>query len=95
LDLRQGNDKIDKNRSFKIYQTLQKSGVEVLYDNRKELGAGEKFADADLIGIPWRVVIGARSGAKVELKKRSEKRVRLLTLKELISFFKVILAKSS
>lgn len=46
-----------------IYQTLQKRGVEVLYDNRKRT-AGEKFADADLIGAPIRLIYSERSKQK-------------------------------
>src|SRR3989338_5138671 len=41
----------------KIYDDLQKSGVEVLYDDRENKTAGEKFADADLIGCPVRIVV--------------------------------------
>lgn len=40
-----------------LYEDLQKAGVEVLYDDR-DARAGEKFADSDLLGIPWRVVVG-------------------------------------
>lgn len=43
----------------KLYEDLQTQGFEVLYDDRNE-GPGAKFADADLIGMPWQVVIGKR-----------------------------------
>ncbi len=55
-----------------LYGQLSDAGVEVLYDDRDER-AGVKFADAELIGIPWQVVIGPR-GVKegiVELRSRS------------------------
>jgi prolyl-tRNA synthetase len=55
-----------------LYGQLSDAGVEVLYDDRDER-AGVKFADAELIGIPWQVVIGPR-GVKegiVELRRRS------------------------
>ncbi|GAB4322272.1 MAG: proline--tRNA ligase [Candidatus Zixiibacteriota bacterium] len=42
-----------------LYNDLREAGVEVLYDDRPER-AGVKFADADLIGIPWRVTVGSR-----------------------------------
>ena len=63
-----------KKFSEKIYQDLQRAGIEVLYDDRKEKSAGEKFADADLIGIQVRVVVSERTLAKdsVEIKKRGE-----------------------
>ena len=54
-----------------IYEDLQKKGIEVLYDDRKE-SAGVKFADSDLIGIPIRLTLGNRSlkEGKVEVKLR-------------------------
>ncbi len=56
-----------------IYAGLQKSGVEVLFDDR-DVRAGFKFKDADLIGIPIRVTIGEKSLAKgvVEIKLRNQ-----------------------
>ena len=58
-------------KASEIYEKLIKSGVEVLFDDR-ELGAGEKFADADLIGIPMRVVVSDKSllAGGVEIKER-------------------------
>src|SRR5256885_11384609 len=44
----------------KIYDALVAKGVDVLYDDRT-VGAGFKFKDADLIGIPYRVVVGDRT----------------------------------
>lgn len=56
----------------KIYQELLNSGIDVLYDDRKE-SAGVKFADADLIGVPIRITLGNRSlkEKKVEVKLRA------------------------
>jgi len=45
----------------KIYNDLEKNNIEVLFDDREDTSAGGKFADADLIGIPWRVVISQKS----------------------------------
>lgn len=67
-----------------VYKTLVDNGIEVLYDDRVDIRAGEKFANADLIGIPYRVVVSKRTGNKVELKKRTEKESKLLSLDELI-----------
>jgi prolyl-tRNA synthetase len=55
-----------------LYEQLQNAGVEVLYDDR-EGRAGVKFADMDLIGLPWQVVIGPKgvSGGFVEMKNRA------------------------
>ncbi|GAB4150972.1 MAG: proline--tRNA ligase [Candidatus Promineifilaceae bacterium] len=56
-----------------LYNQLRQANVEVLYDDR-EISAGIKFKDADLIGIPYRLTVGARGLAQgvVELKRRSE-----------------------
>jgi prolyl-tRNA synthetase len=57
-----------------LYDELTAAGVEVLYDDREEARAGEKFADADLLGIPHRVVVSAKTveQGKFEYKKRTE-----------------------
>lgn len=71
-------------RADEVYKMLMDAGVEVLYDDREGVGAGEKFADADLIGIPVRLVVSAKSGEQVELKKRNEKETKLLAPQEII-----------
>jgi prolyl-tRNA synthetase len=57
-----------------IYQQLLDAGIEVLYDDREGIGAGVKFKDADLMGIPWRATVSARSLEQggVEVKRRDE-----------------------
>jgi prolyl-tRNA synthetase len=59
--------------------------VEVLFDDREKIKPGEKFADADLIGCPWRVVISEKTlkEGKYELKKRMEKEVKMVSEEEL------------
>ena len=71
-----------------LYEKLVKSGVEVLYDDR-DASTGEKLNDADLMGIPNRVVISEKTLAakKVELKIRGSKSADLITEKELIKSF--------
>ena len=80
----------------KLYRTLQKTGIEVLYDDRKKKSAGEKFADADLIGIPYRIVVSERTLRKksVEVKKRNMKMTRLVKINQLPAFLKSALRKS-
>jgi len=68
----------------KLYKQLTEAGIEVLYDDRDDVTAGAKFADADLIGIPVRLVISAKTGDKVEWKKRVSKETELITVEETI-----------
>jgi prolyl-tRNA synthetase len=72
-----------KNFAEDVYQKLQKEGIEVLYDDR-EVGPGQKFADADLIGIPVRLVVSVKTGDKIEFKERDKEKVELLTLEEIL-----------
>lgn len=73
-----------KERTEKIYHELTQKGVDVLFDDR-DVPAGEKFADADLIGIPYRAVVSEKTGDKIELKKRGEKDGRLVLLADIVS----------
>ena len=76
-------------RADEIYEDLLKRGVEVLYDDR-ELSAGVKFADSDLIGIPYRVLVSPKTIEKesVEVKKRSESEARLVGISDLAELIK-------
>lgn len=69
----------------KLYQEFIEAGKEVLYDDREEVSAGEKFADADLIGIPTRVVISDRTLAQnaAEVKQRNQTNATLVPLEKL------------
>ena len=74
-----------KARAEALYSKLTAAGVEVLYDDRDGLGAGVKFKDADLIGIPWRVTVSVRSleAGGVEVKRRNESDRRVVAVDEL------------
>lgn len=69
-----------------LYNKLVSSGVEVLFDDRPGLMPGEKFADADLIGIPTRVVVSVRSleNGGVEVKNRSEEKGEVISIDSLL-----------
>lgn len=73
----------------KIYNDLVKNGIEVLYDDR-DISAGEKFADADLIGLPYRAVLSDKSlkAGGIEIKKRNEKKAQIIKASELLSIVK-------
>lgn len=71
-----------------VYAQLRKAGIEVLWDDRETVSAGEKFADADLIGIPVRLVVSEKNRDKVEWKRRSEEKTKLLTMEEIVEKLK-------
>lgn len=71
-----------------LYKQLQGVGIEVLYDDREDVAPGAKFADADLIGIPVRLVVSQKTGDKIEWKKRTEKDAELITLEEILKRLK-------
>jgi len=79
-----------KKEAEKVYEILLKNNIEVLFDDREENSAGEKFADTDLLGIPWRAVISVRSikESGVELKKRTEEKGEIISLDALLKLLK-------
>lgn len=72
-----------------IYDDLQKQGKEVLFDERESKSAGEKFAEADLLGIPWRVVVSERNLEEeaVEVKRRDAEKTEMVSYKKLNKIF--------
>jgi prolyl-tRNA synthetase len=66
-----------------LYDSLTKAGVEVLWDDREE-SPGKKFAVADLVGIPVRLVVSQKTGGKVEWKNRASQKTELLTTAQLL-----------
>lgn len=71
----------------KLYDELTKAGVEVMLDDR-DLRAGVKFKDADLIGIPYRIVVGKGAvDGIVEFKKRRDSESKDMSFEEVLSEF--------
>lgn len=77
-----------------LYEKLINKNIEVLYDDREDVSAGEKFADADLMGMPYRIVVSKRSledlpdgkaGGGYELKKRTEEKGQIVNFEELLN----------
>ncbi|HYW19438.1 MAG TPA: proline--tRNA ligase [Nodularia sp. (in: cyanobacteria)] len=69
----------------KLYTELNKAGVETLLDDRDER-AGVKFKDADLIGIPYRIVTGrAINNGKVEIVKRATRETQEIAIEEVVN----------
>lgn len=97
------NDESVIKRADEIYELLTKAGVEVLYDERTEVGAGQKLGEADMIGCPVRAVISSKTllrsselragtaGEQVEVKMRNEKDAKLVSVEELIGIAKSII----
>jgi prolyl-tRNA synthetase len=81
-----GRDEVVAQAAEKLYDELTKAGVEVIYDDR-DTAAGAKFADADLIGCPYRVTVSPKTleQQSVELKKRSEDESELVALDKIVA----------
>jgi prolyl-tRNA synthetase len=86
--LRLGDSEKVNRASDELYNKLTSVGVEVLYDDR-DLRPGDKFADADLLGMPVRLVVSEKTLAedKVEIKNRNEKESKLLSVDEILRIF--------
>ncbi|MFH1036917.1 MAG: aminoacyl--tRNA ligase-related protein [Patescibacteria group bacterium] len=83
IEIKGQNSKVKK-EAEKLYQVLQKKEVEVLYDDRDDKTAGEKFAECDLIGIPVRIVVSERTLERgcAEIKGRQEEKTKLIKLSQ-------------
>ncbi|MET1033179.1 MAG: aminoacyl--tRNA ligase-related protein [Candidatus Saccharimonadales bacterium] len=80
-----GGDESVREHTEVVLKGLTDAGIEVLYDDR-DVRPGEKFADADLMGIPYRVVISAKTIAnnQFEVKSRTSDNVQLLGMDDVI-----------
>ena len=87
-----------KKTTDKIYKSLssyakasdgQAENIEILYDDRNDKSAGEKFAEADLLGISYRIVVSEKTLEKnsVEIKERGKENIKLVNIKNLEKFF--------
>ncbi len=85
----ENNAKVKK-AAQKLHADCQKNGIEVLYDDRENKTAGEKFGDSDLLGLPLRIVVSEKTLAKnsVELKERSKMKSQLIKINQLEKFLK-------
>jgi prolyl-tRNA synthetase len=75
--------------SERLYEDLWSAGIEVLYDDRRGVTPGVKFADADLIGAPWRINVGrTASEGKVEVKERKTGEAMTLPVDDIVEWLK-------
>ncbi len=81
--VRIGQDEKVVEAADKLYKDLESAGVEVLYDDR-DVSAGQKFADADLVGVPTRVTISPKTleSNSFELKKRTDEDAKLVGIEK-------------
>lgn len=79
-------------KANEVYESLIQAGAEVLYDDRPDVRPGEKFADSDLLGLPWRLVLSTKSLAAggVEVKNRTTGETVIIPLAELLAWSKTV-----
>lgn len=78
-------DEVVVTAADELYKRLTEAGIEVIYDDRDER-AGAMFADAELLGIPYRIVVSAKTveAGQFELKQRGAEEVKLLAIDQII-----------
>ncbi len=84
-----GNDEKVRKEAEIIYKKLLDSKIEVLYDDRENIRAGEKFADADLLGMPYQIIVSEKNitTGKLELKNRKTGEVKMIDENETDNLF--------
>ena len=75
-------------RAHALYDELTKKGLEVLLDDRQDVSAGIKFAESDLLGIPLRLVVSAKTLAQdsAECKQRNKKEAVMIKMDAVMNF---------
>jgi prolyl-tRNA synthetase len=78
-----------------LYRTLTEAGIEVLFDDRASVTAGFKFKDADLLGMPFQVIVGERGlkEKKIEVKRRATGERTMHPLEEAVTVLRTFLAE--
>jgi len=86
------NKKMRKLDSFaeKIYKKLLDKNIEVLFDDRKDVTTGEKLVESDLIGLPYRIVIGENllKYKKIDFKERKQKKYKQINFQNILEYIK-------
>jgi len=85
-------DKKTKEQADRLYQMMQKKNRSVLYDDRENISNGEKLVEADLIGLPYRVIMSAKTlkNKMVEFKERKKKKAEMISERD---FDKILKSK--
>ncbi len=74
-----------RTKAFAVYDQLLSADIEVLFDDRDDVSNGEKLSDADLIGIPHRIIVSAKTEDKLEWKRRNSSESVFTTFDNLIT----------
>jgi prolyl-tRNA synthetase len=84
IEIKSKDEKV-REQALALYGALMQTGLDVLYDDREDKGAGEKFADADLVGIPKRIIVSEKTLKEdsVEIKDRETNVAKMVKLKDL------------
>jgi len=81
--LKKGDKEIKKQMDL-LYHKMIKKGMEVFYDDRENISSGEKLVEADLLGLPWRIVISEKTlkNHSFEFKERKSGKIKIIKLKD-------------
>ena len=76
----------NRNKANEIYESLQENHIDVLFDDRSDVTIGEKFADADLIGCSYRIIVSNKTikNKSLEIKNRSTDEVEFVKIDEIV-----------
>lgn len=82
-------DKKVRETAEKLYNNGQKLAKRVIYDDRRDRAIGEKFAESDLLGIPFRFLVSKKTLKQdsVEIKERGSEKTKLVKIKEALKFY--------
>ncbi len=75
-----------RSQSMRVYEFLKSKGIEIIFDDRANVSAGQKFAESDLVGIPVRLVVSQKTGDKVEIKRRGDEKSVLVDLSDIMPY---------
>ena len=91
------NDSSEIKKTAQLYKEISKAGIEVLYDDRLNVSAGQKLADADLLGFPMRIVVSSKTlkSNQIEIKLRTSKESQYVNLDQAVEVIDQELAKLS
>ncbi len=80
-----------------LYEDLSADGIEVLWDDRAQASPGEKFADADLLGLPLRLVVSEKTlkDEAIEWKERVNQELRLVKIETIVDMVKQFVCGAS